>query len=233
MGILFSFLPFLDSCYRRQTIQSPLLALGSLEIHEPEDAIVAFAQRNSHHNLLKEKSVRSLFLDRYGIKQYQDLDINEKADIFLDLNFPLAEKFEGTASTIFDSGTLEHIFDIRQALTNIHKMLKVGGAFIYISPLTWYNHAFFNFNPKLFHGLVKANGYEILVEGFWISQSKRRYFLKKISQQVYLTFDGEENPEVKQRVEKQFNNNFLPANALYMIAYRKENNDPFRNPYDE
>ena len=233
MGIMFSLLPFLDSCYRRRTIQSPLLAVGSFEINEPEDRIISFGRKYSYPNLLREKSVRSLFLDRYGIEQYQDLDINDKADILLDLNFPISEKFGGIASTILDSGTMEHVFDIKQALTNVHKMLKVEGTFIYISPLTWYDHGFFNFNPKLFKGLTKANDYKVLVEGFWISQSKRRYFSKKLVKQVYLTVDGEEHLDVKQIVEKRFNNNLLPANALYMIAFKKEKDDHFQNPYDE
>jgi hypothetical protein len=233
MGIAFSFLPFFDGCHRRQALNSPLLALGSLEIHESEERILSFGRENGYPNLLRDKSVRSLFLDRYGIKQYQDLDINDKADILCDLNFPINQELAGMSSTILDGGTLEHVFDIRQALINIHDMLRVGGTIIHISPLTWFNHAFYNFNPKLYRNLIESNDYELIVEAYCIPQSKRIYFKKKSDQQVYIIFDGQEHHEVRKVVEKQLNNNYLPADSLYMIAYKKEGNKPFNNPYDK
>jgi hypothetical protein len=233
MGIAFSFLPFFDSCHRRQALHNPFLALGSLEIHESEDRIMSFGRENAYHNLLKEKTVRSLFLDRYGIKQYQDLDINERADIKLDLNFPISQELEGIALTILDGGTLEHVFDVRQALTNIHNMVGMGGTIIHISPMTWFNHAFFNFNPKLYQSLIRSNDYELLVEAYCLPQIKRRYFQKRIDRQVYVTYDGKEYPEIKKAVESKFYNNYLPADSLYMIAYKKDGDKPFQHPYDE
>jgi hypothetical protein len=232
MGIAFSFLPFLDSCHRQQALQSPLLALGSLELHELEDDILLFANKYSYKNLLKDKSIRSLFLDRYKVDTYHDCDINDKADIYLDLNFSISEDMAGIAATILDGGTIEHLFDIKQAFTNLHQMVRTGGTIIHISPLTWFNHGFVNFNPKLFKGIIQANEYHLIVEAFSLSQPNRRFGSKKQGQHIYVTFDGQEHPEAMQFIKKQFDHNCLPANSLYMIAYKKERDEKFRYPYD-
>ncbi len=232
MGITFSFLPFFDRCHRRRALQSPVLALGSLEIHEPEDEIIAFGKKHAYPNLLKDKTVRSLLLDRYGIDQYQDCDINEQADMQVDLNFAVDQNLAGSAATILDGGTLEHLFDIRQALANIHQMVRQGGTIIHISPLTWFDHGFYNFNPKLFKGLIKANGYEFLVEAFWIPSTPKRFFRQKTEPQIFITFDGKEDSEAIKKMEKHFYHQLIPANSLYMIAYKKESDNNFQYPYD-
>jgi hypothetical protein len=72
---------------------------------------------------------------------------------------------------------------------------RPGGTIIHISPLTWFNHGFYNFNPKLFKGLIQANGYEFLVEAFWIPPNPKRFFWQKKGPQIFITFDGKEEPE--------------------------------------
>jgi hypothetical protein len=232
MGISLAFLAFLDSCHRQQALQSPFLSLGSLEIHESEDDIISFARKHSYAELARNKSLRTLFLDRYGIELYQDCDINKKADIDCDLSLPINQELIGVASTILDGGTLEHVFDVKQAFINIHNLLKIGGTIIHISPITWLNHAFYNFNPKLFQSVIEANKYELLVEAFMIPQTMRRGISRKKIQRFYLTFDGKEYLDVKRTVQELLNNYSIPANVLYMVAYRKERNEDFRSPYD-
>jgi hypothetical protein len=232
MGITFSFLPFFDRCHRRRALQSPLLALGSLEIHEPAEQILAFGKKHGYQNLLRDQTVRSLLLDRYSIEQYQDCDINDQADIHLDLNFAVDQNLAGSAATILDGGTLEHLFDIRQVFANIHQLVQTGGTVIHISPLTWFNHGLYNFNPKLFKGLIQANGYGFLVEAYWIPATPKRFLRQEMGPQIFITFDGQEDSEAIKTMEKHFHHHLLPTNALYMIAYKKERDDPFQYPYD-
>ena len=167
MGIVFSFLEFFDVCYRQQALQSPMLALGSLEINEPAAEIQAFAAQNPSWQHDPERGVHSLFRDRYGVTDYRDCDLNDKADLTIDLNQPLGPELIGSAMTILNGGTIEHIFDIAQTLINIHDMAHPGATIIHLAPISWYEHGYYNFNPRLFTAVAKTNAYALLAEAFW------------------------------------------------------------------
>ena len=63
---------------------------------------------------------------------------------------------------ILDGGTLEHIFNIPNALQAIFKMLKVGGTFYFDSPAYWgINHGFYNISPGLYSEYFQANKWQI------------------------------------------------------------------------
>jgi hypothetical protein len=87
----------------------------------------------------------------------------ENATYVHDFNHKVPPTFEQSFDCIFDGGTIEHIFDIRSVLTNIHKILKVGGYIIHASPSSNHvDHGFYMFSPTLFHDYYQANGYEIV-----------------------------------------------------------------------
>src|SRR4051812_42271214 len=56
-------------------------------------------------------SFRSL-VGLLGIQEYEDIDINGRARINLDLSKPAPPEMFGSASAVFELGTLEHIFDV-------------------------------------------------------------------------------------------------------------------------
>jgi hypothetical protein len=206
-----------------------MFALGSQEIHELGEAVVFFAQRNSLPNLARKKTVSSLFQDLYGIEEYVDLDVNEKATVKADLNEPISAEFKGRAKTVLDAGTLEHVFDIAQAFANVHELTSVGGTIIHISPVTWYDHAFFNFNPKVFRALADHNTYRLVAEAYhcsgWFSHGADE------PPKLMVTFDGVHHPEASAMVANQLLGR-LTANVLYMIAYQKVQEQAFRLPYE-
>ena len=92
-----------------------------------------------------------------------DKDAFESADLMFDLNEPhipadLAERFD----VIIDSGTLEHVFHLPNALNNIFCMLKVGGRVIHIAPSSNHiDHGFYMFSPTLFWDYYTENRFEI------------------------------------------------------------------------
>jgi hypothetical protein len=106
-------------------------------------------------------SFRSL-MAMLGIDEYEDIDINGKAALNLDFSLRLPPEYEGKAGAIFDLGTIEHIFDVAQAFTNICYFLRKGGLTVHCSPMTAYQHGFYNFNPLLFWKFYEANGFEIV-----------------------------------------------------------------------
>lgn len=167
MGIVFSFLEFFDLCYHQQALHGPMIALGSLEINEPESEIEAFAAKNVYWKRDREKGVRSLFRDRYGVMDYCDSDLNDRADLKIDLNQPLVPELVGSAMAILNGGTVEHIFDIAQAMINIHDMARLGATIIHLAPISWYEHGYYNFNPRLFTAVAQTNAYVLVAEAFW------------------------------------------------------------------
>jgi len=100
-----------------------------------------------------------------GFSEVKSMDFSEfeSADYIFDLNngeIPedLIEKFD----VIIDGGTIEHVFHIPNALTNIHKMLREGGRIIHFSPSSnQIDHGFYMFSPTLFHDFYKTNNYDI------------------------------------------------------------------------
>lgn len=86
----------------------------------------------------------------------------ENATHVNDLNLPVPAELHGNYNVVFDGGTMEHIFDIRMVLKNIHDLLKVGGVIVHAAPSSnFVDHGFYMFSPTLFHDYYEANGYEI------------------------------------------------------------------------
>lgn len=65
----------------------------------------------------------------------------------------------GQFDLVIDPGTLEHCFNIGQAIMNAANAVKLGGHILHISPLNMPNHGFYNLNPTLFHDFYTQNGW--------------------------------------------------------------------------
>jgi hypothetical protein len=242
LGIAFSFLEFFDVIHKQNAFHDPVVALGSLNINESEEEIQKFVSNNPWWHPDNIHSVRSLLRDRYGILDYKDIDINGKADSYLDLNRPLDPRYQNSANVVLNGGTLEHIFDVAQALKDIHAMLKAGGVVVHLSPVSWYNHGYYNFNPLLFHEVAVANDYQMLAEAFYCHPSSLislahpapiNYDEAQVaSATVYITFNGTEYTQEKELISSNLNNMVLPSNLLYMVAYKSDHSDEFVYPVD-
>ena len=84
-------------------------------------------------------------------------------EILCDLNHrldPILKAFN--YDIVLDVGTLEHCFQIGQALINMAGMVKMGGYIIHENPFNWGNHGFYNLNPTLFADFYAVNGFELL-----------------------------------------------------------------------
>lgn len=99
-----------------------------------------------------------------GANRLEILDANdyECATLIHDMNQPLTDEIHeicGKQMTlVFDGGSLEHIFNIPQALINISEMLTLGGHYLAILPCNnWGGHGFYQFNPELFYRFFEEN----------------------------------------------------------------------------
>ncbi|MFN6952082.1 MAG: hypothetical protein ACK4NE_05770 [Albidovulum sp.] len=106
----------------------------------------------SRFDLLQEDGFSETMFRKLGFGDIETADFSdyEGATILQDLNEPLAEELKGQFDFIFDGGTIEHVFNVPQALDNVFDMLAPGGLFISANGLNgWTGHGMYQFNPEL------------------------------------------------------------------------------------
>lgn len=103
---------------------------------------------------------QSTFFKLLGYETVESVDLftAEEPTYVLDLNDPVPEAMWGQFDLVYDGGTLEHIFDIRQALANVVRLVKPGGMVLHHVPVNGYvDHGFYQFSPMLFQAYYQAN----------------------------------------------------------------------------
>ena len=107
------------------------------------------------------------FFKMFGFSEVHAVDYSdyEGADFIFDLNsrdaFP--EELKGAFDYVINGGTIEHVFDIAAAMTNITQMVKPGGIVMHISPSEmWPNHGFYSISPTCFTDFYATNNYDVL-----------------------------------------------------------------------
>ena len=83
-------------------------------------------------------------------------------DRVVDLNEKLPPDLVGRYAMVIDPGTIEHCFNIGQAIMNAAQALAVGGFIVHVNPLSMFNHGFYNLNPTFYHDFYGDNGFQIL-----------------------------------------------------------------------
>ncbi len=93
-----------------------------------------------------------------------DMSAFEGADIVHDLNRPVDDVFHEAFDTIFDGGTLEHVFDFPAAIANVKSMLRVGGLFLAATTANnFLGHGFYQFSPELMWRVFgSGSGFEVV-----------------------------------------------------------------------
>mgnify|MGYP001600700455 FL=1 len=82
-------------------------------------------------------------------------------EILCDLNEPM--HLHNDYDIVLDVGTVEHCFNIAQAVMNMAGMVKEGGYIIHENPHSgWGNHGFYSLQPTFFHDFYSTNGFEII-----------------------------------------------------------------------
>lgn len=102
-------------------------------------------------------------LGHLGARQVQTLDaFDPRADFPCDMNAPVPTDLHDRFNTIIDIGSLEHVFNTRQCLENLFRMLRRGGHILLQAPCNGYcGHGFHTFNPDAITGALESNGFTI------------------------------------------------------------------------
>lgn len=89
-----------------------------------------------------------------------DASAYEGADIIHDLNVPVDDSLHSKFDLVLESGTIEHVFSVKDALFNMCRMCKIGGVVVNFSPVDYFNHGFINLNAEILRDCFLANGFE-------------------------------------------------------------------------
>jgi SAM-dependent methyltransferase len=94
-----------------------------------------------------------------------DIVSGEGANLIHDLNLPFDPSLRERYDTVIDSGTLEHIFDIRAAIQNYADATKVGGTLCVEVPANNYlGHGLYQIGPEFFFRVLSpGNGFDAAV----------------------------------------------------------------------
>ncbi|MCV6824779.1 MULTISPECIES: class I SAM-dependent methyltransferase [Halocynthiibacter] len=116
--------------------------------------------------LEQEDGFAEPLFEALGVQRVQSLDYSqfEGASFAHDLNTPIPSELVGKFDIVLDGGTLEHVFDVKTAMTNAFDLLAPGGTFIAASPgNNWFAHGFYQFGPELVFSFWKrTKGCEVL-----------------------------------------------------------------------
>ena len=124
---------------------------------------------------LLEEYFHSSIVDSVDVSDY------EGATIIHDMNKPLPNKLKGQYDTVIDSGTLEHVYNVPQALENCSLLCKPGGQIIHMLPANnLCGHGFWQMSPELFFSLYSVkNGYKD-TEVYLAKSLENKYFYRVI-----------------------------------------------------
>jgi len=184
MGLPTAALRFLVREHRRKPLGSAVLTLGRqcvyatyqdlLDICRDEGVVPAELPADvprhtsipAWHGTPRERYTSDVAVFRtLGAAEVLALDCSafEGAELVHDLNQPVPGHLASRFDLVFDSGTLEHVFDVRTALMNVGQMVKRGGRVIHLSPCNNFaNHGFYQFSPTLLIDYYEANGFAAL-----------------------------------------------------------------------
>ena len=100
-----------------------------------------------------------------GASEVASLDFSEyeNAQLIHDLNIPVPAELQNSFDIIFDSGSMEHVFNPRIAISNYMRMCKIGGKIILALPANnQLGHGFYQFSPEFFFRILDAtSGFHI------------------------------------------------------------------------
>lgn len=95
---------------------------------------------------MEARSVRSLDFSAY-----------EGAELLHDLNCPLPAELYESCDLLFDSGSLEHVFNVPVALESYIQLVRPGGRIVLDMPCSGCcGHGFYQFSPELFFSFFSS-----------------------------------------------------------------------------
>ncbi len=149
----------------------------------------------------------------------------------LDLNLPhdLGKQFD----CVIDLGTGEHVFNIYQLFSSIHKWMKTDGIVIHCLPMHGeIDHGFYNFHPTFFWDLAFANQYKNIVLASCTMKSINTYQDRESCAKGILSLDKNKPYSLLSIMKKISNQDFkIPRQGVYndYLENQKQIKDHWKN----
>lgn len=139
------------------------------------------------------------FFERMGALSVDYVDIVQAhgTEKIVDLNQPVEL---GEYDLVIDPGTIEHCFNIAQAMINAASAVKLGGSIYHMHPMTMVNHGFWNICPTMYHDFYQANGFEV---EHVMEKDGKAYKMSKITGRMPSTGNECMNHALATRVKNQ------------------------------
>lgn len=137
-----------------------------LPIRADSESILAWHGLLDHPAYDKKVVDAGWVLQKLGLQAtYVDVHEVRGGEIRQDLNQKLNPLLFEQFDIVYDAGTLEHCFNIAQAIENVLAMAKVGGFIYHGNPHNVGNHGFFNLTPTFYHDFYTQNGHDLVPPG--------------------------------------------------------------------
>lgn len=137
------------------------ITIGRQELHVDNPILAATVPGGDRH--FTDRYCEPLLRDCFGADAVESIDNSpyERASHVHDFNRPLPDALRGRYDTVVDGGSLEHIYNVPQALENCSALCRPGGQVLHVLPANnQCGHGFWQFSPELFFSLYStANGY--------------------------------------------------------------------------
>jgi len=179
-----------------------------------------------------KKHINDFFYHLLGFKKIVSLDVSgyQGANIIFDLNKNyIPNKIKNIADFILDASTLEHIFNTKNALQNLHKILKKNGLICHILPSNnMPKDGFYQFSPDLFINYNKLNGYKIQTKFFWVFDYQKKIFSKTVKSK-----SGKDYYFNNYDKALKFSNKFNYPLQIILVAKKIINKSKIKVPFQE
>ena len=203
MGLPMLALRFLAREHKRKPFTGPVLTLGRQGIYATYEQVRAMlAAEGIEPKALPEDrplytnipnwqdgpnaqftSDKVFFLTLGGLEVFVlDISDYEGAEYVADLNLCVPPELEGRFGLIIDSGTLEHVFNVKEGLCNVNRMLNPDGRVVHLSPVSnQAEHGYYQFSPSLLYDYYGVNGFTeiqcfLIEHSTWGSSNKRDFW---------------------------------------------------------
>ncbi|HET6247962.1 MAG TPA: hypothetical protein VFE47_09725 [Tepidisphaeraceae bacterium] len=171
MGLNWHGAKFLASIRRDGTDFSRAITIGRLNLNVSMPKVRQILDSYAIPHALPEEQVlgKTTYAEPVfkllGAQTVDSMDASdyEQATVIADLNKPIADALKAQYDLVYDGGTIEHVFDVRQTFENLMSLPKVGGSLVIQTMANnWFGHGFFQFSPELFYRVLSPeNGYKV------------------------------------------------------------------------
>ncbi|MCK1519551.1 MULTISPECIES: class I SAM-dependent methyltransferase [unclassified Bradyrhizobium] len=166
MGLALNVAVLLREWFLAHNIKGPVVTLGVMDCGFTEKMFRGALGKLSFWPRADQPMDARGYFEACGLTELSSVDVSkyEGADFEFDLNnenLPL--ELSGKFGVALNGGTLEHVFHVPNALTNITRMLRPGGLAVHILPMNnCVDHGFYQFSPTLMLDYYAAAKFDVL-----------------------------------------------------------------------